>query len=104
LPLPVDAVKVLTAGLSHCPEGIKQTQGFPALLGAMDAGIIAEALRQLVPMAAGAGAQKDAIEGISGIDARSAGALGRIEALQQAIHHLPQVVRNFPDGRQGLGF
>jgi hypothetical protein len=77
----MDAVEILTAALYHRPEGIKDPQGFPALLGAMDTGIIAEMIGQLVPLATGSRSEDNAVERFSGIDAGSAGGLGRIEAL-----------------------
>lgn len=87
----------MAAGEHHAPEGIEEFQRLPALLGAMDAGIVTEVSRQLVPLASGAHPVDHAIEGMTGINTGAAEVLGRIEAIQQTLHHLPQVVGNRPD-------
>lgn len=70
----------------------------------MDAGVIPETGGELVPLTAGSGPIDHAIKGATGINTGSSHPLGRVEMLYQTIHHLPQIVGNFPDGGQSLGF
>jgi len=66
----------------------------------MDRAIVAESLGQLVPLASGAEAEDDAVEGGAPIDAGSAAAcvwLRRRVLQEDWLDALPEFVANFPD-------
>ena len=69
----------------------------------MDADVVAELGREVVPLAAGAGAVDDPVEGLALVDAGAAHHGGRVVDGQDALHRLPQVVRHVPDRRECLG-
>jgi hypothetical protein len=61
------------------PEFVEDAFVFPALEGAMHRGIVAELLRQLVPLAASSGTIEDPIQAFPGVGSRSAHLGSRVE-------------------------
>jgi hypothetical protein len=71
----------------------------PVLKVAMHRAVIAELLRQVVPLAAGPQAKDDAIEDPPQVHPPMSFGLSWIMGIQNLLDHRPDVVWNFPDGR-----
>jgi hypothetical protein len=105
LPLPIDGPEVVALLDQGGPDPLEDAVAAPALEPAVHRAIVAEVPGQLVPLAAGAEAEDDAVEGRTQVDAGPAAvALGwRRGVLQQdGFDPLPEAVIVFPDGLQRL--
>src|SRR5262249_53980645 len=98
LPLPVHGPQVVAFGHQGGPEALHDAALAPTLEPVVDGALGAEAARQLVPLAAGAHAEDDPVEGLPPVGMVAAGGLARPEPLQDGEDPLPQLVGNFPDG------
>jgi hypothetical protein len=64
----------------------------------MHGAVVAKLLRQLIPLAAGAQAEDDAIEHPAQIDPAMPLGLGGIEFIEHLLDEHPYIVRDFPNG------
>ena len=64
----------------------------------MHGAVVAELLGQLVPWAAGAQAEDDAIEHPAQIDPPMPLGLGRIDFIEDRLDERPDIIRHFPNG------
>jgi hypothetical protein len=62
--------------------------------------VVAQPLRQLIPLATSAQTENDAIEDAPKIHPPMALGLGRIVFIQNRLNKRPDIIGNFPDGRQ----
>src|SRR5690348_2238810 len=70
----------------------------------MDGALGSELAWQLLPLAARAHAEEDAVERLTPVGVVSAGGLGRPEFLENGQHTFPEGVGHFPNGPQRLAF
>src|SRR5207302_9307615 len=77
LPVPVDAAQLGAALQQHGPDAGEHAAAAPALEPAVDGAVVAETLGQVVPLAAGAQAEEDAVQDAPPVGAGAAGRLGR---------------------------
>ena len=96
LPLPVHTTQLITVGLDNSPDLGKHSGRFPSLERAMDGTVIAETLRQPVPLAARAHTEDDRVEHLAGIRSLASGCLWRIKFFNQRLNLYPKVIRHFP--------
>ena len=103
LPLPLHRPEVAALLDQDGPDPGEDAVAAPPLEPAMDRAIVAEPLGQPVPLAPGAEAEDDAVEGRPQVDARPAAvALGRRGGVlqQDRLDPSPEAVIDFPDGLQ----
>ena len=105
LPLPVHGAEFVARFHEYRPELLEDTVLAPPLEPAVDRAIVAEVLGQLVPLAAGAEAEDDAVEGFPPIDPRTTAvaARGPWSVFQEdRLDPMPKCVADLPDGLKGL--
>src|SRR5262245_41631648 len=102
LPLPIHGPEFIAFGRQLGPEALHDAAGAPALEPVVDGALGAEAARQLLPLAAGAHAEDDAVKGLAPVGVVPAGGLGRPESLEDGQDALPEGVGHFPDRPQRL--
>src|SRR5215813_10426215 len=70
----------------------------------MDGALGSELTRQLLPLAAAAHPEDDAVEGLPPVGVVPTGGLARPELLEDGQDALPEGIRHFPDRPQRLAF
>jgi hypothetical protein len=105
LPLPAYRAQLGTRFDQNRPDPGQYTVSAPALEPAVHRAVITELLGQLVPLAARAEAEDDAIERLAPVDpwptAMGAGSRRRVFE-QDRLDALPEFVVNFPDRIESL--
>src|SRR6516164_8970837 len=104
LPLPIHGPQLVALLDQLLPDALHDAAFAPALEPIVDGALGAELARQLVPLAARAHAEEDAVEGAAPVGVMAAGALGGPELLQDGQDTVPEGIRHFPDGPQRLAF
>jgi hypothetical protein len=105
LPLPVDRPEVVALLDQHGPDLREDPVAAPPLEPAMHRAVVAELLRELVPLAAGAEPEDDPVERRPPVDplAAAVGLRRRRGVLpEDRLDPLPEAVGDFPEGRQRL--
>jgi len=99
LPLPVHPTQLITRLNQHGPDPRQETALAPPLEVPVHRAIVAKLRGQLVPLAASAQTEDDAIEDAPEIHPPMPRGLGRIVFIQNRLEKRPDVIGNFPDGR-----
>jgi len=99
LPLPVDAGQLLAAFDQQRPEAADHVALDPPLEGAVNTGIVAEFLGQLVPLHTAAHAVDHAVQGLALVDAVWAENRPRVVLRQHLLCLRPQHVVHSPNRR-----
>ena len=99
LPLPVHPAQRVTGLDQRGPEACQQAVLAPLLEVAMHRAVIPKARRELIPLAAGAQTEDNAIQHTPEIGPSMPLAFGRIVFVQNRLDERPNVIGNFPDGR-----
>jgi hypothetical protein len=99
LPLPIHPAQLVTGLDQHGPEADQNAALTPLLEVAMHRAVVPKARRQLMPLAAGAQTEDDAMQHAPEIHPPVPFGLGRIMFVQNCLDERPDVIRNFPDGR-----
>jgi hypothetical protein len=105
LPLPIDRPEVVAFLDQHGPDLLEDAVSAPPLEPAVDRAVVAELVGELVPLAAGAEAEDDPVEGGPQVDAGpTAVRLRRRWGVGQEdrLDPLPEGIGDFPDGLQRL--
>jgi hypothetical protein len=102
LPLPVAPAQISTRLHQHGPHAPQDTALAPVLEMPVHGAVVAKHRRQLIPLAAGAQAEDDAIQHRTQVDAPMPLGFGGIALAQDWLDERPYVVRNFPN--RGLRF
>jgi hypothetical protein len=105
LPPPFDGPEVVARLDQHGPDPGEDAVAAPPLEPAMDRAVVAESLGEPVPLAAGAEAEDDPVEGGPQVDAGPAAVRpGRRRGIVQEdrLDPLPEAVGDFPEGVQRL--
>ena len=100
--MPVHSLQVVALGQKNGPENVKDGLLLPAGKGTVDAAVVAELFRQVVPLAARPHPKDDAVEGLARIAALAACFGRRVIDSQHFVDQLPKRVGDIPDRRQGL--
>src|SRR5262249_22076214 len=98
LPVPVDAAQFGAALQQQGPDAGEHAAAAPALEPAVDGTVVAELLGQVVPLAAAAQAEEDAVQDASPVGAGAASPLGRGGGQPGRLGLLPQGSGEFPNG------
>jgi hypothetical protein len=98
----VDRAEVGALGDQGRPDLLHHAVAAPALEPAVDGAVVAELLGELVPLAAAAQAEEDAVQGAPPVGALAPGGLGRGVLQEDGLDALPEVVGDLPDGVQLL--
>ncbi len=96
-------MQVVALGQQDGPQDVKDGLPFPAGEGTVDAAVVAELFRQMVPLAACPHPKDDAVEGAARVATLTAPLGRRVIDGQDFLDQLPERVRNIPDRRQRLG-
>jgi hypothetical protein len=103
LPLPLHPAEFVAFDDQHCPDLLEDAAFDPALEPIVYGALGSESLGELVPLAAAAHPEEDAIEHLPPVcDPSSRGLLGPV-LLEDGLDSLPEFVGNFPDRAQGFG-
>ena len=104
LPLPIHRPQLVALRDEDGPDPLHDPAATPALEPVMDGALGAELAGQLVPLAARAQAEDNAVERPAPVGVVPATGLGGPEFLEQREKALPEGVGDFPDRPQGLAF
>jgi hypothetical protein len=104
LPLLINPAQLIAGLDQDGPEALQNAALAPLLEMAMDGAVIAKAGRELIPWAAGAQTEDDAIEHRAQLDAAMPLGVGWITVMENRLEQCLYVVRNFPDRWQLLLF
>src|SRR5262245_37200062 len=102
LPLPIDGPEFVAFGRQLGPDALQDAARAPALEPVMDGALGAELARQVLPLAARAHPEENAVERPAPVGVVPAGGLGRPELLEDGHDTLPERIGHFPDGPQRL--
>ena len=103
LPLPAHTAQFLALADEVGPDLLQQTVRSEALKPAVNGRGGTKALRQLAPLAARAQPVDDAVQHEPQIGSRTPGSRWWIEAVEDRLDLLPEIVRQLPDRRQRAG-
>lgn len=99
--LPLDESEVVAVLHQYAPDASKHAAFDPALEGAVDGGVVPEALGKLIPLHARAEAVEDAVEGPAGVGAWPTRTRLGVEFPEHRKDRiLPEVVGDVPDHGQ----
>jgi hypothetical protein len=102
LPVPVDPAEFVTLGDENFPDPLDHTTRAPALEPVVNGALGTELARQLVPLATGTHAEDDAVEAQPPVGVTSTRGFARPESVEDRLDPLPEIVGDFPDGRERL--
>src|SRR5688572_16605094 len=103
LPLPINSPQLVTTRNQHGPQARQNAALAPRLEVAMHGAIVPKARGPLIPLAASAQPEDEAIQHRAQVDATMPLGPGGITRIEDQLDHLPYVVRNFPDRWLGCG-
>jgi hypothetical protein len=103
LPLPVHPSQFVARRSEDPPDPLHDAAGGPALEPVVDGALGPELAGELVPLAAAAHPEDDAVEHLSPVGDPPPGRLLGPELPEDGLDLLPERVGDLPDGRQWLG-